>query len=97
MRVSKTMQCNFLLWVLLVDSFEPIVSSCRYQFLVSRKCCKQILFLVVGIDTDGEEFFAYANFHDYADEMTTHFESATYRFILKAIELDNYPKYAYEC
>lgn len=33
---------------------------------------------------------------DYADEMTTHFESATYRFILRAIELDNYPKYAYK-
>lgn len=30
------------------------------------------------------------------DEMTTHFESITYRFILRAIELDNYPKYAYE-
>ncbi len=41
MRVSKTMQCNFLLWVLLVDPFEPIVSSCRYQFLVPRKCCKK--------------------------------------------------------
>lgn len=30
---------------------------------------------------------------DYADEMTTHFESATYRFILEAIERDIYPEY----
>ena len=33
---------------------------------------------------------------DYADEMTTHFETATYRFIVGAIERGIYPKYAYD-
>lgn len=33
---------------------------------------------------------------DYAEEMTTHYESATYKFILGAIERDNYPKFAFD-
>ncbi|MBT9628256.1 hypothetical protein [Ligilactobacillus ruminis] len=33
---------------------------------------------------------------DYADEMTTHFETATYRFIVGAIERGIYPEYAYD-
>lgn len=33
---------------------------------------------------------------DYADEITTHFESATYRFILGAIERNVYPEYAHD-
>lgn len=33
---------------------------------------------------------------DYAKEMTTHYESATYKFILGAIERDSYPKFAFD-
>lgn len=33
---------------------------------------------------------------DYADEMTTHFETATYRFIVGAIERGIYLEYAYD-
>ena len=58
---------------------------------VVNRYCSSLLVLI----PTARNFFACANFHDYADEMTTHFESVTYRFILKAIELDNYPKHAY--
>lgn len=33
---------------------------------------------------------------DYAEKMMTHYESATYRFILGAIERNIYPDYSYD-
>lgn len=48
----------------------------------------------IGNTTVNKENKKYAL--DYADEMTTHFETATYRFIVGAIERGIYPKYAYD-